>query len=1011
MMKNLKKVISAVAALALSVSSFAAFAQDFPDVASTAKYAKAVDQLTSLGVVTGYEDGTFGPDKLVTRAEMTAMIVRALGSEAQAQSAANQNTRFADVTANHWAAGYVTVGVNATPMFIQGMGDGTFAPDANVTFAQATTMLVRATGYESRACLTAWPTGYLSYGSQLGITTGVSGEVGNDTEVNRGQVAQLIDNAIVDAPLLVEDKLTQDVWGNPVWEYKQMNGRGEGYDTLLINKHDAYKVYGTVTATRKQNDGLDANEVKFSIQRAENFEDDYINNTANYPAKEITAYVGTTKAADNLNVYAEAIIKVDDNDEYTLVSFIPSGRTDSVTYKTEDYAASKSDVTSANKAMYFYTDENQSRTTSAKLSGAAQGGEVEWYINGVRVNGQPDITKYVENNKTGEITLIDSKSANSASSTDGYYDSVMITYYADAVFKSVSNSVTSPRLYFDKASNELRSYITVDTDSDTTYDFRLGSPDEYETIELEDLQANDVLSIAWDVVNGDVNASKFVTVYVSRDTVDGTVMGSSDEKGYQIGDAYYEPNESTVKFAANQIENGTDYTFYLNVFGKIANVEEGVSTKLLGVLDRAWETDGGIYKVRMITNAGEKVEYEFTTQKADKLKEAVRMMTNGNVADDPENADKRGTDDYTQVTDSNKDAPQFRVVEYTVSASKGTISLKKEVAPVAGTATGDDTPTDKVDQLYRASSNRLGNIRLGDNTVAVDLIDYLSDDTVGLMSGFTDDEKYEAYGYNKSNNDNTCSFVIVIDGASDYTTESPLTILASTSNVTTEEGENTLQLQVYSKGDVQYLRVDPEQYSTDWLSENHLAVGSAFLYKADSKGYVTEIKNILNLDDSYTDFTAKVFGKANFNDMVEAYAKEGENAGILRKGSNTTGYFAFGPVMETVGGIALGKLAVADGKKTTNMSALDDYSFDTSTNVYVYDYGMNKKSQRVDASIESAFVETFLDEKAKPSSSDIVNWDADPAESDIMKNVNYALLKVVDNEVTEGYAIIPPIND
>ena len=75
MNKNLKKVISSVAALTMVASSVAAFAVDFPDVESTASYAQAVQELSALDVISGYEDGTFGPDKLVTRAEITKMIV------------------------------------------------------------------------------------------------------------------------------------------------------------------------------------------------------------------------------------------------------------------------------------------------------------------------------------------------------------------------------------------------------------------------------------------------------------------------------------------------------------------------------------------------------------------------------------------------------------------------------------------------------------------------------------------------------------------------------------------------------------------------------------------------------------------------------------------------------------------------------------------------------------------------------------------------------------------------
>ena len=58
MNKNLKKVISSVAALTMVASSVAAFAVDFPDVESTASYAQAVQELSALDVISGYADGT-----------------------------------------------------------------------------------------------------------------------------------------------------------------------------------------------------------------------------------------------------------------------------------------------------------------------------------------------------------------------------------------------------------------------------------------------------------------------------------------------------------------------------------------------------------------------------------------------------------------------------------------------------------------------------------------------------------------------------------------------------------------------------------------------------------------------------------------------------------------------------------------------------------------------------------------------------------------------------------------
>ena len=71
----MKKVLSLVLVIAMVLSSMSfAFAGTFTDVADT-DYTKAIETLTALGVVTGYEDGTYRPEKVVTRAEMAKLMV------------------------------------------------------------------------------------------------------------------------------------------------------------------------------------------------------------------------------------------------------------------------------------------------------------------------------------------------------------------------------------------------------------------------------------------------------------------------------------------------------------------------------------------------------------------------------------------------------------------------------------------------------------------------------------------------------------------------------------------------------------------------------------------------------------------------------------------------------------------------------------------------------------------------------------------------------------------------
>ena len=179
-MKNFKKVISAVIALAMFASSIATVgASKYTDVADTAAYPEAVEVLTALGIVTGYEENgtyTFKPEGTITRAEAATMIVGALNMTEDAKASAG-TSRFADVNATAaWAAGYINVGV--AQGFIKGMDATTFAPQDNVTYAQMCVMLTTIAGYGEYAAANStgtWSSGYTNMAASTGINKGVAG--------------------------------------------------------------------------------------------------------------------------------------------------------------------------------------------------------------------------------------------------------------------------------------------------------------------------------------------------------------------------------------------------------------------------------------------------------------------------------------------------------------------------------------------------------------------------------------------------------------------------------------------------------------------------------------------------------------------------------------------------------------------------------------------------------------------------------------------------------------------
>jgi len=162
-----------------------AYGKTFTDTTGT-KFANVVGDLSDLGIIAGDPGGTFRPYDPVTRAEMTAIILRSMGLETQAQGLTLQPAGFSDVRPGQWYNGYVALAAQLG--IVMGYPDGTFRPNAQVQYQEVIAMLLRAVHRRTQAeALGPWPTGYIILATQLGITNSTSFMTGRPAI--RGDVA------------------------------------------------------------------------------------------------------------------------------------------------------------------------------------------------------------------------------------------------------------------------------------------------------------------------------------------------------------------------------------------------------------------------------------------------------------------------------------------------------------------------------------------------------------------------------------------------------------------------------------------------------------------------------------------------------------------------------------------------------------------------------------------------------------------------------------------------------
>ena len=181
-------------AMALGVS---AGAVSFPDVDETTPEGEAIIKLAEMGVLGGFEDGTFKPEATVTRAQFAKIIylLQNPGTEDILGDAYKGPSKFPDVLEEQWFNGYVNWAV--AEGIIGGYDDGTFKPDATLTMGQAIKMSVTANGTPADGI--EYPQGFIDIAEEKGYLENVADFTGNDT-APRGPIALVGANPLADEP-------------------------------------------------------------------------------------------------------------------------------------------------------------------------------------------------------------------------------------------------------------------------------------------------------------------------------------------------------------------------------------------------------------------------------------------------------------------------------------------------------------------------------------------------------------------------------------------------------------------------------------------------------------------------------------------------------------------------------------------------------------------------------------------------------------------------------------------
>lgn len=197
-MKNFKKVLALVLAIA-TILSFATIASaataDFKD-AKDVTHTEAVDVLSAIGVLNGYKDGEYKPNRVITRAEAAKIIAMFDNGDTDIKEL-YAPVNFTDVKAGHWAESFISYCYHTG--IIAGVGNNKYAPDADVTGVQFLKMVLVVLGFNAKEEGLVG-TGYSVRARNLARAIGLLNGIGNDFDYTKGltrdNAAQIMLNAL-----------------------------------------------------------------------------------------------------------------------------------------------------------------------------------------------------------------------------------------------------------------------------------------------------------------------------------------------------------------------------------------------------------------------------------------------------------------------------------------------------------------------------------------------------------------------------------------------------------------------------------------------------------------------------------------------------------------------------------------------------------------------------------------------------------------------------------------------
>lgn len=577
-MKALKRISAMAISFAMVMSCLftgAVFAApEFTDLTADNAYYKAIVDLAEKGIVDGMlnEDGStyrFEADSTITRAEFAKLI--AVADAPAGFSFTSTTSSFTDCAVDYWATPYIEYA--AGRKIVNGRGDGTFAPELPVTYAEAMKMVVCALNYGSVIEPTEpWYDAYISLGNQLGLNK--NAVASNESPAPRGLVAQLIYNMNSATPAV---RTGTDSYGNPTYG----TGSGSKEESSKKTKTEEGQLIAVFKNTiTGEDEGLNKKEALLLIDDDE----EQIFVLGDYTVDEITEYLG----------YEVKITYTEDSSGDYEITRITK------TSSNKDYVISDIDISNITEsAIEYYDDSAKNGIKTLKFDT-----DMKVLRNGGAIDSANLISELSID--SGEILFIDCNG-------NGRADVAFIKSYETMYVGNVTSSNGTYTVY-DKF-DSTKKFVFDDDTMTITVKLAANGSNDITTGSLSSIAATNIISVAY--AADDANK---VEIIVSKRTASGSSSASTvssingdyetvtlSKKEYDVSNYYLTNIDSTTY--PQRLEVGDSCTVYLDFTGKIAAVDKKQASSSYGYItmvgtEKSSSIDDNNYLVRMYDISG-----------------------------------------------------------------------------------------------------------------------------------------------------------------------------------------------------------------------------------------------------------------------------------------------------------------------------------------------------------------------------------------------------------------------